>query len=317
MNRRDFSLACLMGLWGTAKASTKEYFGPITNLFGGKPKGMAEELAERLNKEDWLRFSYLEGICERNYYTPNKDNVISYTYNLSEDDDEITHGHMYKFYPQATNRYCDENSCLAYTNIGNGKLPERNVGGDCVSVPNYRIGMAIDWFTEYEKERDVIKRAFELLHASYVKKVTDDMFHTFIAAGTDRNILMYDGDTKPGEFSPRLISLMKHIAWNRDRDKLTHIVISPEAHEQTKEWADKKSYKILRHQNGCIQRILGVNLISLDEMGEKQEYQTFFKNSVNGHLESHDKELVIGLNNGTNNAMFIQPTTNFVCRFLW
>ena len=45
---------------------------------------------------------------------------------------------------------------------------------------------------------------------------------------------------------------------------------------------------------GVVSRVFGVNLHDLDELGEGQEYQLFFKNVLSGTL-SGDAELVVGL----------------------
>ena len=49
-----------------------------------------------------------------------------------------------------------------------------------------------------------------------------------------------------------------------------------------------------------------MNLHDLDELGEGQEYQTFFVNGLGGAVESSDLELVVGLDQSSNDS-FVMP----------
>ena len=55
-----------------------------------------------------------------------------------------------------------------------------------------------------------------------------------------------------------------------------------------------------------ITRIFGVNLHDLDELGEGQEYQDFFTSQLGGSVEASDRELVIGLDQSSNDS-FVMP----------
>ena len=57
-----------------------------------------------------------------------------------------------------------------------------------------------------------------------------------------------------------------------------------------------------------ITRIFGVNLHDLDELGEGQEYQTFFTSELGGQVEQagSDLELVVGLDQSSNDS-FVMP----------
>ena len=55
-----------------------------------------------------------------------------------------------------------------------------------------------------------------------------------------------------------------------------------------------------------ITRIFGVNLHDLDELGEGQEYQTFFDSGLSGAVEANDVELVVGLDQSSNDS-FVMP----------
>jgi hypothetical protein len=79
-------------------------------------------------------------------------------------------------------------------------------------------------------------RATQVLEAGFVKKMNDDAWHTLLAAGVDRNILVYDADAAAGQFSKRLVSLLK-VVMRRNaggnsasvkRGQLTDLYVSPE-----------------------------------------------------------------------------------------
>ena len=58
--------------------------------------------------------------------------------------------------------------------------------------------------------------------------------------------------------------------------------------------------------DGSLNRIFNVNLHAIDELGEDQEYQTYFTSSLSGALASGDLELVVGLDL-RNNDSFVIP----------
>ena len=85
--------------------------------------------------------------------------------------------------------------------------------GDYVMVPTYTVASSIDYLLRYAREArwDIVGRAMQVLEAGFVKKMNDDGWHTLLAAGVDCNILVYDGDAANGQFTKRLISLLKTI----------------------------------------------------------------------------------------------------------
>lgn len=203
-----------------------------------------------------------------------------------------------------------ETDFIAYTNPGNGRIAERNVEGDYVQVPTYGIASGIDWLLRYAREArwDVVGRAMQVLEASFVKKLNDDGWHTLLSAATDRNILVYDADATAGQFTKRLVSLMKTIMVRNGggntaslrRSKLTDIWMSPEGLEDIRNWGFDQVDEVTRREiftaaDGQITRIFGVNLHDLVEFGEGQEYQLFFTSTLGGSLASGDLELVVGL----------------------
>ncbi len=216
-----------------------------------------------------------------------------------------------------------ENEHVAYTNPGHGRIPERAVEGDYVMVPTYTVASSIDYLLRYAREArwDVVGRAMQVLEAGFVKKMNDDGWHTLLAAGVDRNILVYDGDAADGQFTKRLISLMKTVmrrnaggnSGSLSRGKMTDLYLSPEALEDIRNWGVDQVDEVTRreiYQAGddasAITRIFGVNLHDMDEMGENQEYQKFFSNQLAASLNGTDPELVVGIDRTANDS-FIMP----------
>jgi len=215
----------------------------------------------------------------------------------------------------------EEDEFVAYTNPGHGRIPERQVEGDYVMVPTYSISASIDYLLRYAREArwDIVGRAMQVLEASFVKKMNDDGWHTVLAAGVDRNIMVYDADATAGQFTKRLVSLMKTVMRRNGggnsgsivRGKLTDMYLSPEALEDIRNWQVDQIDEITRREifvaaDGGITRLFQVNLHDIDELGESQEYQNFFTSQLSGSLQGSDLELVVGLDLG-NRDSFIMP----------
>lgn len=200
---------------------------------------------------------------------------------------------------------------IAYTNPGNGRIPERHVEGDYVMVNTYGVSSSIDFLLKYAREANwnVVARAMQVLESSFVKKINDDGWHTLLAAAVDRNILVYDADAAAGQFTKRLVSLMKTVmrrngggnSASNNRGQLTDLYVSPEAMEDLRNWGIDQVDEVTRREiyvaddgSGVVNRVFGVNLHDLDELGEGQEYQLFYSDVLGGTLDS-DAELVVGL----------------------
>jgi hypothetical protein len=204
-----------------------------------------------------------------------------------------------------------EKDFVAYTIPNHGYIPQRHVEGDYVMVPTYDIGASIDYLLKYARDArwDVVGRAMEVLEAQFVKKMNDDGWHTLLAAGVDRNIVVYDSDADNGQFTKRLVSLMKTVmrrngggnSASNNRGMLTDLYVSPEAMEDIRNWGVDQVDEITRREiyvaaDGTLNRVFGVNLHDLDELGEGQEYQLFYDNVLSASLPAnHDTELVVGL----------------------
>jgi hypothetical protein len=214
----------------------------------------------------------------------------------------------------------EEGEHVAYTNPGNGRIAERQVEADYVKVPTYGVASSIDWLLRHAREArwDIVGRAMQILDFSFVKKMNDDGWHTILSAVVDRNIIIGDADASAGQFTKRLVSLMK-VAMRRaaggntaslKRGKLTDIYLSPEALEDIRNWGLDQIDEITRREiytagDGAITRLFQVNLHDLDEFGEGQEYQNFFTSNLGASLGS-DLELVVGLDMD-NNDSFLMP----------
>jgi hypothetical protein len=205
-----------------------------------------------------------------------------------------------------------EKDFVAYTIPNHGYIPERHVEGDYVMVPTFDIGASIDYLLKYARDArwDVVGRAMEVLEASFVKKMNDDGWHTLLAAGVDRNIVVFDSDADSGQFTKRLVSLLKTVmrrngggnSASTNRGMLTDLYVSPEAVEDIRNWGIDQVDEVTRREiyvagdgSGTLNRVFGVNLHDIDELGEGQEYQLFYENVLNGSLPAGDTELVVGL----------------------
>jgi hypothetical protein len=218
----------------------------------------------------------------------------------------------------------EENDFVAYVAPSHGRVPERTVEGDYVMIPTYTIRNSIDWLLRYAREAryDIVARATQVFEAGFVKKINDDCWHTILAAGVDRNILVYDNDAAAGQFTKRLVSLLK-IVMRRNaggnsaslkRGQLTDVYLSPEGVEDMRNWGidqidetTRREIYVANDSAGSVSRVFGVNLHAIDELGEGQEYQNYYSTNLSGTLgPSSDVELVVGLDLSSNDS-FIMP----------
>jgi len=216
-----------------------------------------------------------------------------------------------------------EKNFVAYTIPNHGYIPQRHIESDYVMVPTYDVANAIDWLLKYARDArwDIVGRAMEVLENGFVKKMNDDGWHTLLAAGVDRNIVVYDSDAGAGQFTKRLVSLMKTVmrrngggnSTSNNRAQLTDLYVSPEAMEDIRNWGIDQIDEVTRREiyvandgAGSLTRIFGVNLHSLDELGEGQEYQLYYSNVLAGGLPAGDLEIVVGLDQSKRDS-FIMP----------
>ena len=216
----------------------------------------------------------------------------------------------------------------AYTVPSQGAIPHRLVEGDYITVPTFTIANSIDYLLQYAREArwDILARVLEVMEAGFTKKMNDDGWHTLLAAGFDRNIIVNDTNAAQGQFTKRLISLMKLVmrrnaggnSSSMNRGKLTDLYVSPEAIEDMRNWGIDEVDETTRRQifvaeDGQLTDVFGVRLNDLDELGEGQEYQDYYENVVvpngggqgNG-MATNDVEIVVGLDLSKNDS-FVMP----------
>jgi hypothetical protein len=215
-----------------------------------------------------------------------------------------------------------ESDYVAYTIPNHGYIPQRNIEGDYVMVPTYDIGNAIDWLLKYARDArwDVVGSALRVYREGFTKKLNDDGWHVILGAAYDRGIVVADSDANTGQFTKRLVSLGKLVmrrngggnSTSINRGKMTDLAVSPEAMEDIRNWNVDQVDEVTRRQiflsedDGALNKIFGVMLRDLDELGEGQEYQEFFENELSATLPAGDVEIAIGLDL-SNRDSFIMP----------
>ena len=231
-------------------------------------------------------------------------------------------------YPLDFYQTADEKDYVAYMIPSEGALPLRNITGDAVTVSTYEVGNAIDWPLKYARTArwDIVARAMQVLEAGFVKKMNTDGWRVLIAAAAGRTDynggapLVYDSAATAGQFTKRLVSLMKttmiRLAGGNsasvNRGRLTDIYLSPEALEDIREWDHDEVDDVTRREiftagdgGGPMARIYGVNLHTLDELGVGQEFQTYFA-TLGVNMGTSDEEIVIGLDLSKGDS-FVMP----------
>lgn len=208
-----------------------------------------------------------------------------------------------------------EDDYVAYQIPSEGALPQRTITGDAVTINTYDVGSAIDWPLKYAASArwNIVARAMEVLEAGFVKKMNTDGWRVVIAAGAGRTDyqggapLVFDSGATAGQFTKRLISLMKttmtRLAGGNtatpNRGRLTDIYVSPEALEDIREWDNDEVDDVTRREiftagDEVMARIYGVNIHVLDELGVGQEFQTYF-GTLGLSMGTGDEEIVVGL----------------------
>lgn len=224
-------------------------------------------------------------------------------------------------YPVDLFRPDNDGEFAAFTIPNQGRIPERHVEGDYVRVPTYDIGGGIDFLLRYAKEArfDVVGRALEVLEAGFKQKLNRDGWHTLLAAGVYRNILVSDSNADAGQFTPALVSAMK-VAVRRNaggnsasanRGRLTNLFVSPEAVEDMRAWGLDKVDDVTRREiwvaaDGSLNKVFGVMVGDLDELGEGQEFQTYYTSTLSASMADSDVEIVVGLDL-QDNSTFVMP----------
>ena len=214
----------------------------------------------------------------------------------------------------------DEDDYVAFVIPGNGRIPEKSIEGDYVTIPTYSIGNSINLLLRHVRDANwnIMERALQVMQAGFVKKINDDGWRTLLGAAADRNILVYDADASAGQFTKRLVSLMKVVmrrngggnSASLKRRKLTDLYLSPEALEDIRNWGLDQVDEVTRREiytaaDGGVTRVFNVNLHDIDELGVGQQYQNFFTSSLGGTMAASDLEIVVGLD--LQNPDFVMP----------
>jgi hypothetical protein len=103
---------------------------------------------------------------------------------------------------------------------------------------------------------------------------------------------------------------------SNNRGMLTDLYVSPEAMEDIRNWGLDQVDEVTRREiytaaDGTLNRVFGVNLHDLDELGVGQEYQLFYANALNGTLPEGKTEVVVGLDQRKSDS-FIMPVRDQV-----
>jgi len=213
-----------------------------------------------------------------------------------------------------------EDDFIAYTNPGHGRIPEKTVEGDYLTIPTYGITSSIDFLLRYARDAgyDVVGRALQVMRDGFVRKLNNDGWATIVSAAAERNIVVYDADAGAGQFTKRLVSLMRSVmarnaggnAASLKRGRLTDLYLSVEANEDIRNWNIDQVDETTRREiftmaDGTVVRVFGVTLHEMYELGVDQEYQLFFEDTLGGTLPAGDQEIVIGVDN--QNPSFLMP----------
>lgn len=203
-----------------------------------------------------------------------------------------------------------ERDFYAFTVSNRGAIPQRLVEADYVKVPTYRIGNSIDCDFRILRKAKTNTRArlMEVLEGGITKKLNDDGWHTILASAVDRNIRVFDADAAAGQFTKRLIALLKTVmvrngggnTASNTQYNVTDVYMSHEANEDIMNWNVDQIDEITRRDiftsdNGGISRLFGVNLHQLRELGVGQEYQLYYTSDLSGTMGASDEEIIVGI----------------------
>lgn len=216
-----------------------------------------------------------------------------------------------------------ESEMAGFTMPSFGAIPQKHIQGDYVNVPLYYIANSIDWDLRYARNArwDIVSDAAQAMQNGLIKKKNDDAWHTLLAAAYNRNIVVADSDAAAGTFSVRLVSLLKLVMRRNgggnsssiNRFNLTDLYISPECLADIRSWNVDQVDEVTRREiftsaDGVLNRIFNINLHDIDELGEGQEYNTYFTSTLGASLPNAGNqklELVIGLDKSK--TSFVSP----------
>lgn len=218
-----------------------------------------------------------------------------------------------------------EGEFVAYTMPSVGRIPQRQVEGDYLMVSTYPVASSIDYSLDYARDArwDIVSKAKSILDLSVTRKLNTDAWRVLLTAGYNRNYMIYDSDATAGQFTKRLTSLLKTEIARRGggnsasdkRFKLTDLALSLEGVEDMRGWGVDQLDEVSRREiyvaaDGTFNRIFGVNLHPLYELGVGQEFQKFYSDTLGGSLATGgDVELVVGLDL-SDRSDFVMPVVD-------
>ena len=130
---------------------------------------------------------------------------------------------------------------------------------------------------------------------------------------------MYDSAAAAGQFTKRLVSLMKVFmrrnsggnSTSTNKGRMTDLIISPEAEEDIRNWGLSEVDDITRRQIFTsaegLTSVFQVNLHSWEEFGVGAELELYYENVLGGTLPAGDVEIVLGLDLSAPNSSFVMP----------
>ena len=194
-----------------------------------------------------------------------------------------------------------EGEFRAFTNPGKGRVPGLVVSGDKLTLADIGNTLRVEWDINYARNArwGIIQRITEVFMAGFVKKRNDDCWHTILAMLADRGVTVYDIAANQGQFSKQLFTLTKcSMARNSGgnssslkKGRLTDIYLSCEGIGEVLNWnldqvPDSVRANLYSMSGGdtTVVDILGVRLHEMYELGEDQEYQSYYINRLGGDL---------------------------------
>jgi hypothetical protein len=197
-----------------------------------------------------------------------------------------------------------------------GAIPDQVVEGDEIYVPTYKIANSISWSIDYARDArwDIIARALNVFANGFTQKMNDDGWHVVLKAAVT-NTVISDSVATSGIFTKQLVlNLMtgiKRLTGGRN-SLVTDIFVSPEGladiRNLTNTSVDDATLRSLILTPGLeVPSLFGVKLRELQELGSKQEYQTYLTGTLSASLAgSGDNELCVALDL-KNRDSFVMP----------
>lgn len=228
----------------------------------------------------------------------------------------------------------DRDQYWAYAIPDSGNIPQRYVSTGSVMVKPYRIGSAIDFYTEQlaNARWDILTRGLEVYRNGFVKKLNADGWSTILAAARFRNVVIADETAPPNTITPKLFSRMQVFMkrngggnMGNSGHTLTDVYISPEAAASIRSWGFDLVPESIRTQfysvgaGMPINNIFGITLHEHEDLGIGMRLQQQFLNpevnpngppGMGGELPPGKNELVIGMDRRNTGTYLIQPIVN-------